>query len=70
MSKQDFLNQFDHITAALPLQGNARAIIHNGLEFPTTRDEYWKYTRTASIINTSFKQNEKWTGKGQWVTLY
>ena len=58
MSKQDFLNQFDHITAALPLQGNARAIIHNGLEFPTTRDEYWKYTRTASIINTSFKQND------------
>ena len=49
MSKQDFLSQFDQIAAILPLQGKARAIIHNGLDFPTIRDEYWKYTRTASI---------------------
>ncbi len=58
MSKQDFLSQFDQITALLPLQGKARAIIHNGLEFPTIRDEYWKYTRTASITSSVFKQNE------------
>ena len=58
MSKQDFLNQFDQIAATLPLQGKARAIIHNGLDFPTTRDEYWKYTRTAPIISSIFNQNE------------
>jgi len=58
MSKQDFLNPFDQIAATLPLQGKARAIIHNGLDFPTTRDEYWKYTRTAPITSTIFKQNE------------
>ena len=57
MSKQDFLSQFDQIAAILPLQGKGRAIIHNGLDFPTIRDEYWKYTRTASITSGIFKQN-------------
>ncbi|MEX2596660.1 MAG: Fe-S cluster assembly protein SufD, partial [Salibacteraceae bacterium] len=55
--KQSFLNQFDHISALLPLQGAARAVIHNGMEFPTSRDEYWKYTRVNNILNGDYSQN-------------
>ena len=25
------------------------------LDFPTTRDEYWKYTRTGKISNSKFQ---------------
>lgn len=58
MSKADFLKQFDSIAAMFPIQGTARATIHNGLDFPTSRDEYWKYTRVASIVGKEYKQNE------------
>ncbi len=57
MSKADFLKQFDSIAALFPIQGKARAAIHNGLDFPTTRDEYWKYTRVAPIVSTDYKQH-------------
>jgi len=55
--KLSFLEQFDHIPAQFPLQGDARAAIHNGLDFPTTRDEYWKYTRVARLVSASYNQN-------------
>ena len=29
------------------------------LDFPTTKNEYWKYTRTAKITRTSYKFNNK-----------
>ena len=56
--KLSFLEQFDSIPAQFPLQGDARAAIHNGLDFPTTRDEYWKYTRVAKLVNASYANNE------------
>lgn len=55
--KLSFLEQFDSIPAQFPLQGDARAAIHNGLDFPTTRDEYWKYTRVAKLVNASYENN-------------
>lgn len=58
-SKQAFLEPFDKLPASLPVQGLARAIIHNGLDFPTTRDENWKYTRINSIVNTHYDLGEK-----------
>lgn len=58
MSKDTFLKHFDSIPALFPVQGEARAAIHNGLDFPTTRDEHWKYTRVASIISGSYKRHE------------
>lgn len=57
MSKNEFLQHFDSIPALFPIQGEARAAIHNGLDFPTTRDEHWKYTRVASIVNGSYQRN-------------
>jgi len=58
MSKQEFLKQFDQLTALFPVQGSARSVIHNGLDFPTTRDEYWKYTRVTPLVSTEYAQNE------------
>lgn len=58
-SKQAFLEPFDTLPAHLPVQGLARAIINNGLEFPTTRDENWKYTRINNILNTRYDLDEK-----------
>lgn len=55
--KTAFLKQFDHIPANFPLQAEARGIIHNGLDFPTTQDENWKYTRIAKIINSTYADN-------------
>jgi Fe-S cluster assembly protein SufD len=55
--KLSFLEQFDHIPAQFPQQGDARAAIHNGLDFPTTRDEYWKYTRVAKLVSAQYNQN-------------
>jgi Fe-S cluster assembly protein SufD len=57
-NKKEFLDQFDHLSASLPLQGEARAAIHNGLDFPTTRDEYWKYTRVNAILNERYAIEE------------
>lgn len=57
-NKKQFLDQFDHLTASFPLQGEARAAIHNGLDFPTSRDEYWKYTRVNGIINDNYELND------------
>lgn len=57
-NKADFLRQFDDITAIFPIQGDARAAIHNGLDFPTTRDERWKYTRVSPILNKSYQRND------------
>lgn len=54
--KLSFLEQFDHIPAQFPIQGESRAVIHNGLDFPTTRDEYWKYTRVAKLVSASYNQ--------------
>ncbi|NQV52343.1 MAG: Fe-S cluster assembly protein SufD [Flavobacteriales bacterium] len=56
-NKLDFLKQFDQLTALFPVQGNARAVIHNGLDFPTTRDEYWKYTRVTSLVESEYVRN-------------
>jgi Fe-S cluster assembly protein SufD len=56
--KEAFLKQFENITANFPIQGEARAAIQNGLDFPTTRDEKWKYTRVNSIIDGAFKRND------------
>lgn len=56
-NKLDFLKQFDELTALFPAQGSARAVIHNGLEFPTTQDEYWKYTRVHALIGASYARN-------------
>jgi len=56
-NKLDFLKQFDQLTALFPVQGNARAVIHNGLDFPTTRDEYWKYTRVTSLVESRYVRN-------------
>jgi hypothetical protein len=58
MNKETFLKQFDSIPTQYPIQGEARAAIHNGLHFPTTRDEKWKYTKVNSIIESNFNQNE------------
>lgn len=58
MSKLDFLKQFDNIAAQFPVQGVARAAIHNGLDFPTTRDEYWKYTRIAPLLSKDYNHHE------------
>jgi len=55
--KQTFLKQFDSIPAVFPVQGTARAHIHNGLDFPTTRDEYWKYTRVNAILDKDYIDN-------------
>ena len=57
MNKETFLKQFDSIPAHYPIQGEARAAIHNGLDFPTSRDERWKYTRVNSIVESSIKLN-------------
>jgi Fe-S cluster assembly protein SufD len=58
MTKDKFLKQFDTIPAQFPIQGEARDVIHNGLDFPTTRDERWKYTRISSIIDAEYTRNE------------
>lgn len=58
MSKEAFLKQFDSIPASLPLQGIARAEIHNGLDFPTLRDEKWKYTRVSPILEAEYKHHD------------
>lgn len=56
--KEIFVAQFDSIPAQFPIQGEARAAIHNGIDFPTTRDEKWKYTRVKSILESSFQSVE------------
>lgn len=55
--KKSFLRHFDMQSAIFPEQGKARAEIHNGLEFPTTRDENWKYTRIAPILDSPYQHN-------------
>jgi len=59
-TKATFLKQFDNISALFPVQGQARAEIHNGLEFPTIRDEQWKYTRVTPILDAEY-QRHQWT---------
>lgn len=56
--KQEFLKQFDSIPAVFPIQGKARAHIHNGLNFPTKRDEDWKYTGVGPIIDKLYEDND------------
>jgi Fe-S cluster assembly protein SufD len=56
--KEAFLKQFDGIAANFPIQEEARKAIQNGLDFPTSRDEKWKYTRVNSIITGSLKRND------------
>ncbi|GAB4378552.1 MAG: Fe-S cluster assembly protein SufD [Salibacteraceae bacterium] len=55
MDKQTFLKYFDHIPAQFPAQAKARALLHNGLDFPTTRNEKWKYTRVAPLLARSYR---------------
>ena len=57
MNKEKFLQQFDSIPAKYAIQGEARAAIHNGLKFPTTKDEKWKYTRVNGIVEAEYHQN-------------
>lgn len=54
MSKEQFLEQFDQIPALFPIQGEARAVIHNGLDFPTSKDEQWKYTKVGPVVNATY----------------
>jgi len=56
--KQEFLKQFDHIPAVYPVQGNARAAIHGELDFPTIRDEDWKYTRVSGLVKKTYQTDE------------
>lgn len=58
MSKQTFLEQCESAGVMFPIQDDARAILHNGFEFPTTRDEQWKYTRVTSIISADYSKND------------
>jgi len=71
MSKQTFLEQCESAGVNFPIQDDARAILHNGFEFPTTRDEQWKYTRVASIISADYSKNDDESfkpSKGQFST--
>lgn len=56
--KAAFLKQFDSISALFPIQGQARAEIYNGLEFPTIRDEQWKYTRITPILDATYQRHQ------------
>ncbi|MEZ4720416.1 MAG: Fe-S cluster assembly protein SufD [Flavobacteriales bacterium] len=58
MTKDAFLKQFDSKPALFPIQGQARAAIRNGLAFPTTRDEKWKYTRVSSLVSADYGHAE------------
>ncbi|GAB5539035.1 MAG: Fe-S cluster assembly protein SufD [Salibacteraceae bacterium] len=58
MDKETFLSQFNTIPAQFPIQGEARAAIHNGLDFPTTRDEQWKYTRVKPVVERAYRIEE------------
>lgn len=71
MSKQTFLEQCESAGVKFPIQDDARDILHNGFEFPTTRDEQWKYTRVASIISADYSKNDHESfkpSKGQFST--
>jgi len=53
------LNFSNEPTFAQDLRNNSKEVLTN-LDFPTSRTEYWKYTRIGKIINkTYFIQNEK-----------
>jgi Fe-S cluster assembly protein SufD len=43
-------DQKSHWSAQLSAQG----LITNGLRFPTSRDEYWKYTRTNTLVEAEY----------------
>lgn len=58
MNKDSFLKQFDNLPEHFAIQAEARAALHNGLNFPTTKNERWKYTRVNTIIDATYAQNQ------------
>lgn len=59
MGKKEFLSQFTPPKHRFPVQEEAFRVLSNGMDFPTTRHEQWKYTRIANILGGTYK-----TGKG------
>jgi len=51
----DFVHDFNFAKNPSNIQKEARQAL-NGMDFPTTRVEDWKYTRVTRIANKSFKQ--------------
>ncbi len=50
LSSLDFSSENEHFKS---LREKAKAELEN-LDFPTTRDEYWKYTRVSKIVNKKY----------------
>ena len=55
--KEKFLEQF-RIAKGLSGMSKAAEIALEKLSFPSTRDEYWKYTRLAKVQNSEFSVKE------------
>ena len=55
--KEKFLEQF-RIAKGLSGMSKAAELALEKLSFPSTRDEYWKYTRLAKIQNSEFSVKE------------
>ena len=55
--KELFLEQF-RVSEGLSGESIAAQIALQNLAFPSTRDEYWKYTRLTKIQNSSFSIEE------------
>jgi len=60
-AKEKFLSQFIGLEITpeneylLKVRGEAQEAL-NSLEFPTTKDEYWKYTRIGKILKGTYSQ--------------
>ncbi|MCI5058113.1 MAG: Fe-S cluster assembly protein SufD [Flavobacteriales bacterium] len=71
--KETFLKDFIAQESSSPylqkLQGEARTAIEK-LEFPTTRDEFWKYTRLGVLLNQSFRQAPNFDVKREELEQY
>ena len=55
--KEKFLEQF-RIAKGLSGMSKAAELALEKLSFPSTRDEYWKYTRLAKVQNSEFSVKE------------
>lgn len=55
--KELFLEQF-RVSEGLSGESIAAQIALQNLDFPSTRDEYWKYTRLTKILNSEFAIEE------------
>jgi Fe-S cluster assembly protein SufD len=66
---QKFIEQETPTPYLVDLKKVAKTAIEN-LDFPTTRDEFWKYTRLGKLINQEFSQNPDFNIERTQITEY